>query len=147
MPMIKIVFRGSVYGLITGFILGFFFKLIEANGLADVYTLLLNVDFLPFFPEPLPEWQEFSFHLIVAIVIGIVFTLLIQYRPNPWLWGALLGLVPVPLFIPLTLLSHRTPSIYDVSALCWWIAGHVLYSISLSVFGIVWQKNSSRNRS
>lgn len=134
------IFIGAGKGLLAGIGLGLFFKWIEFNGIANVYTLLLNVDFIPNIPQPLPEWIEFSLHLVVSVAIGIVYQLLNVWRFKPWSWGILMGIVPVPLFIPLTLMSARTPAIDDTSALVWWVVGHLLYGASLPVFSIVVKK-------
>ncbi len=132
----SIIYPGLGYGLISGVILGLFFKWIEYTGIADVYTLLLNVDFVPQLPQPLPEWFEFSLHLIVSLVIGIMFCALMSWRRKALMWGLLMGIAPIPLFIPLTLLSDRTPAIDDFSALTWWIIGHVIYGLSLSLLSL-----------
>ncbi|WP_068776182.1 hypothetical protein [Paenibacillus sp. FJAT-26967] len=124
-----------IYGLVPGIILGLMFKTVEFYRLARVYTLLLNVDFIPGFHRDLPEWFEFSLHLAVSLGLGAAFAVLLRRYSRPWLLGLLLGLVPVPLFVPLTLLSARTPEISDRAALFWWIAGHLLYGLLLGLLG------------
>jgi hypothetical protein len=135
--MFSILSKGFWFGLITGIILGLFFKWIEYLGWADVYALLLNVDFIPYLPMPLPEWIEFSLHLLVSVAIGIMYSIAINWRNHPWTWGLILGILPIPLFIPLTLLSERTPAIDDTNALVWWIIGHILYGLNLAVLNVV----------
>ncbi|WP_179232631.1 hypothetical protein [Paenibacillus rigui] len=141
---------GMLYGLVSGVGLALFLKAVQAMTGSRVYTLLLNVDFVPWNELmgrpvlPLPEWFEFSLHLIVSFIIGVVFVegLRIEAawkvtwsaRSFAWTWGALLGLIPIPLYVPLSLLSERTPRLDDGEAWCWWAAGHLLYGLLLGCF-------------
>ncbi|MVO98698.1 hypothetical protein [Paenibacillus lutrae] len=124
-----------IYGLVPGIILGLMFKTVEFYQFTRVYTLLLNVDFIPGFQKDLPEWFEFSLHLAVSLGLGAAFAVLLRRYSRPWLPGLLLGLVPVPLFVPLTLLSARTPELSDGAALVWWVAGHLIYGLLLGLLG------------
>jgi hypothetical protein len=135
--------KGALLGLFSGFLLGFLFKWIQYSELADVYTLLLNVDFIPQLPQPLPEWFEFSMHLAVSIVIGIVFVILNDWKYAPWRWGLLMGIAPIPLFIPLTTLSERTPAITDIAALSWWVIGHLVYGVALTALSFFLDRKKS----
>ncbi|MCI3922768.1 hypothetical protein MO973_21295 [Paenibacillus sp. TRM 82003] len=123
----------------SGFALGFFLKLVEAATGSKVYILLLNVDFVPGLPQPLPEWFEFALHLVVSVIIGSVYAALLYRFPavrrRPIAAGIVAGLSAVPLFYPLTALSERTPAPDDLTALAWWIAGHLLYGIVLGIYG------------
>lgn len=136
--------EGAWLGLWTGIALGLFFKLVQASTGSLVYTLLLNVDFIPFARllrlERLPEWLEFALHLTVSLALGIAFVLLIRRGWRPVRTGLLLGLLPAPLFVPLTLLSERTPRLDDPVALAWWLAGHLLYGGLLAWQGIRYKK-------
>ncbi|MNI23270.1 hypothetical protein D3C73_768550 [compost metagenome] len=133
----KVILKGLLYGLITGFLIGLFFKAIEEQGIANVYTLLLNVDFIPFIPHPLPQWQELLLHLIVSLIVGVGFSILMAWSRKPWIWGMGISLITIPLFIPLTLLSERTPQIDDTTALLWWIVGHLGYGVCLALLGLL----------
>jgi hypothetical protein len=131
----QIIITGGFFGIVAGLLIGLFFKWIESMELANVYTLLLNIDFIPFLPPQLDEWQEFSLHLLVSAMMGLLFGWLLQWSGRPWLSGMLVGLIPLPLFIPLTLISERTPAIDDFYALLWWIVGHLGYGACLSLLG------------
>jgi hypothetical protein len=135
----KILWHGLLAGVLTGVVMGFVFKGVESLTGVKVYTLLLNVDFVPFLSQPLPEWLEFGLHLIVSVVIAIVFLFLLNrftaIAKRPILFGIIAGCLAIPTFIPLTLLSERTPAIDDMAALFWWIAGHLLYGWLLGGYG------------
>ena len=143
MRMRSILSRGALLGVLTGFLLGVLFKWIEYYDLADVYTLLLNVDFIPQLPQPLPEWVEFSMHLAVSVMIGIVFMLLNNWKHAPWRWGLFMGIAPIPLFIPLTMLSERTPALSDMAALWWWVIGHLVYGVALTMLSFFLNRKTS----
>lgn len=121
-------------GIISGCILGFFLKWIQFATGSLVYTLLLNIDFVPFLPAQLPEWIEFSLHLFVSIVIAWLYSIWIRISPHPWRYGLYIGIASSLLFIPLTLMSDRVPAITDMTAYGYWLAGHLLYGLSLGLF-------------
>lgn len=135
----KILWHGLLAGVLTGVVMGFVLKAVETFTDVKVYTLLLNVDFVPFLPQPLPEWIEFGLHLIVSVIIAIVYLFLLNrftlVAKRPILFGLIAGCFAIPTFIPLTLLSERTPAIDDMAALFWWIAGHLLYGWLLGGYG------------
>ncbi|MFD7525276.1 hypothetical protein [Paenibacillus chitinolyticus] len=129
--------RGFAFGLVPGAILALFFKAVEYFAGSRVYTLLLNVDFIPGLGGDQPEWFELTLHLAVSVIIGFLYAILLGRTEKPWLPGILLGISPIPLFVPLTQLavSAKTPVLSDVTAMIWWIAGHLLYGVILAVLG------------
>jgi hypothetical protein len=131
------VWWGLWYGLVTGTALGMFLKTIQWATGERVYTLLLNIDFL--IPKPLPEVVEFGLHLIVSMVFGVLYMILCirLFRISRMTWGIVMGILTMPLFFPLTVLSTRTPAVDDGSALAWWCAGHLLYGILLGLCGVM----------
>ncbi|WP_145320377.1 hypothetical protein [Paenibacillus xylanexedens] len=126
---------GLLTGILSGVVLGFFLKVIQACTGEQVYTLLLNIDFVPGLPPTLPEFLEFALHLVVSVVIGIFYLWWVRYSGRPMLKGILLGIVSSLLYIPLSQLSLRVPDLYDVSAILYWIAGHLLFGIVLGLCG------------
>ena len=65
----ELMVRGSFAGFISGLFLGLFLKVIQHQFGIKVYTLLLNVDYIPVLKEiKFPEIIEFSFHLLISIV-------------------------------------------------------------------------------
>lgn len=138
---------GTLYGVITGVVLGLFLKVAEQITTKKVYTLLLNIDFIPSIPQPLPEWIEFALHLIVAVVLAIVYVWLVSrfaiIRGHYFVVGLSVGIMTIPAFFPLTALSDRTPATDDWVAFGWWTAGHLLYGALLGLCGRFVTSNES----
>jgi hypothetical protein len=126
---------GTLTGIISGVVLGFFLKTVQAYTGEQVYTLLLNIDFVPGLPPTLPEFIEFALHLIVSVVIGIFYLWWVRHSGRPMIKGILLGAVSSLLYIPLSQLSSRVPDLNDVAAILYWIAGHLLFGIVLGLCG------------
>ncbi|PQP82786.1 hypothetical protein C0Q44_15465 [Paenibacillus sp. PCH8] len=126
---------GIITGVVSGVVLGLFLKTIQAYTGEKVYTLLLNIDFVPVLPPTLPEIIEFSLHLVVSIVIGIFYLWWIQHFGRPILKGIMLGAASSLLYIPLSQLSSRVPDLYDVEAICYWVVGHLLFGMVLGLCG------------
>lgn len=126
--------RGTIAGLLSGVALGLLLKAIEQWSGSKVYTLLLNVDFIPWLPGALPEWLEFAMHLIVAVPLGWACAYLAGRYGHPLRLGAVLGLAVAALtWAPLTTLSERTPDTADLGALGWWLAAHLIYGLALGL--------------
>ena len=72
----KLLLRVAIYGMIAGLVLTLFFKVIHSMTGYKVYTLLLNIDYIPILNEfKFPEVVEVIFHLIVSVVLSIVLIL------------------------------------------------------------------------
>ncbi|GBF74496.1 hypothetical protein PA598K_02844 [Paenibacillus sp. 598K] len=126
--------RGTTAGLLSGVALGLLLKAIEQWSGSKVYTLLLNVDFIPWLPEALPEWLEFAMHLVVAVPLGWACAYLAVRYGRPLRFGAATGLAAAVLtWAPLTALSDRTPDTADIGALRWWLAAHLIYGLVLGL--------------
>lgn len=135
----ELMVRGSFAGLISGLFLGLFLKVIQHQFGIEVYTLLLNVDYIPVLKEmKFPEIIEISFHLLISIVLGIF--LLYVVKKYQWTnWKMVMITMVICLFIgaflyPTTVLSYRTPSLTSISAFFFWQLGHILYGALLSIF-------------
>ncbi|MDQ8738649.1 hypothetical protein [Paenibacillus sp. LHD-38] len=132
---------GLLAGVLSGLVLGITMKLLERLTGSAVYMLLLNVDFIDWLPQPLPELAEFALHLIVALPLGMLFLALLRIWKSPLGLGLGMGLaLACCTWIPLTQLSERVPSSADIAALLWWITGHLLYGTVLAYFGKSWIK-------
>ncbi|MFI8686420.1 hypothetical protein [Rossellomorea sp. NPDC077527] len=133
----KQVGNSLIIGLISGAILGLFLKWMQAITEIKVYTLLLNVDFIPIFAsKTLPEWLEFMFHLSISCVIGMVFVyIMVKWNLSgkaAYTLSLMLTLPTVFLYFPLSYLAIKdVPGILNCTAILIWIAGHVLYALSL----------------
>ncbi|HLQ84103.1 MAG TPA: hypothetical protein VK121_09745 [Pseudogracilibacillus sp.] len=131
-----------IIGILTSFVLGGFLKFLETITNLKVYTLLLNIDFVPILGEiNFPEWIEFSFHIIVSIIITFIFYhFVIKYK---WNWQGILFYVSLGnmfiglLIYPITLFSDRTPPLLAIFPLNFWLIGHLIYGISMSLLFIL----------
>ncbi|WP_440117440.1 hypothetical protein [Paenibacillus sp. QZ-Y1] len=126
---------GILTGILSGIVLGFFLKMIQEYSGEKVYTLLLNIDFVPGLPPTLPEFIEFTLHLLVSVVIGIFYMWWVRHSGRPMFKGVLLGAVSSLLYIPLSQLSSRVPDLYDVTAILYWVVGHLIFGIVLGLCG------------
>ncbi|WP_342554740.1 hypothetical protein [Paenibacillus sp. FSL R7-0652] len=126
---------GIVTGFVSGFVLGFFLKAVQALTGENVYTLLLNIDFMPGLPPRLPEWIEFALHLAVSAAIGVFYMWWIKRSGHPICRGIILGGVSSLLYIPLSPLSPRVPDLNDMGAILYWAAGHLLFGAVLGLCG------------
>ncbi|MCI2253238.1 hypothetical protein L2D08_02530 [Domibacillus sp. PGB-M46] len=124
-------------GTAGGIVLGFFLKTAEWLTGKKVYTLLLNVDFIPLLNRiAWPEWMEFFFHLLLSFSITAVFLGLLFKTKRPFTTAFVLMLPTVFLYYPLSILSHKPVAApYDGQAFGWWAAGHALYALVLGLYG------------
>ncbi|MFS0750215.1 hypothetical protein [Oceanobacillus sp. 1P07AA] len=123
-------------GIISGCIIGLFFYLCQLVTNKPLYTLLMNIDYFPI----IGEWQhpplfEFSYHIGVSIVL--VYTLIFFLRlwnleGKLWAYVSISGLIGLFIY-PTTVLSDRTPELYDGWAVVIWIIGHLIYGFSIGL--------------
>ncbi|MFJ5767020.1 hypothetical protein ACIP9C_16840 [Lysinibacillus sp. NPDC093210] len=134
-----------IASFVAGCIFGAFFKVVENLTGSRVYTLLLNVDYIPIIKNfRFPEVIEFAFHLIISWLITAV---LCAIR-NKYKWNnsmLMRNSVFIQIFIgcmlfPTTNFSKRTPIITDYSAFSWWLIGHVVYG---ALIGILLKRKNS----
>lgn len=136
--------KSILYGVVSGILLTIILKLIEILTLYKVYTLLLNVDYIPFINQfAFPEIIEVSFHIIVSIILSVCLYILITYlkitseKKILYLCTGFCIFVGAALF-PTTSFSDRTPAITSLPSLFYWIAGHAIYGYSLGVLLAGW---------
>jgi hypothetical protein len=134
----RLIWGSVIWGMITGIILGLVLKWLEGITEKKVYTLLLNVDYIPIINTfKLSELMEFNLHLIISIILAILLSFLIlKYRlqkkfivPFVTVTSLMIGF----LLFPTTALSERTPSITDLLALLYWQIGHLSYGLTLGL--------------
>lgn len=121
----------AIVGLVAGLIFGVFLKIIEQLTGKKVYTLLLNVDYFPVLKNiKLNEGVEFSFHLMVSVILTIVLYYVLRryhhHHHDVIYYVSLNSLIGAVLFLT-TGLSNRTPELLDVTAFLYWLLGHVLF--------------------
>lgn len=132
----KIHFQLCAIGILTGTVFGLFLKGIESLTKKRVYTLLLNVDYIPLLRDlELNESLEFLLHLIVSVIVVYVLyfglrRLKWQQFITPYVVANLV--IACGLFLT-TSFSARTPALADLLALFYWVVGHVLYGLLLGL--------------
>nr|WP_239534232.1 hypothetical protein [Thalassobacillus pellis] len=118
--------------------MGAFLWLSETVTGKKVYTLLLNVDFLPVIGKvEWPVFIEWLFHMVISWAIGILYAWLILYcclddHLHKWLLSLGFAALAAATYFPLTLHAEKeTSSVHDWTALLLWLAGHVVYAALL----------------
>jgi hypothetical protein len=130
----KSVAAGLWAGFLSGCVLGLFLLGVQLLTGIRVYTLLINIDFLPFlFPVFSSEWSQFLLHLLVSCVIGITALFLgCRLALGAFRVAFLLSLFAAFLYFPLTKLSVMPPPAgNDWLAILFWFSGHMLYAVVL----------------
>ncbi len=113
-----------------------FLRIIQSITNLKVYTLLLNVDYVPILKDMhLPEIVEFGLHLVISVILAFgvnlyIFKEELQKEKIPG-FVIKIGLVVGLLLYPTTLLSDKTPEITSSFSLLFWMAGHGLYGAVL----------------
>lgn len=133
------MWRIVMAGLVGGLMMAGFLRVIESVSGLKVYTLLLNVDYIPFFKRATGvEWLELSMHMVVSIGVSwFIVVGLFRVVNTATVWKAYVSVILFSLLIgillyPSTVLSERTPALGDPAAWFWWLASHVLYGIVMS---------------
>jgi hypothetical protein len=113
-----------------------FLKLIQSITSLKVYTLLLNVDYIPILKDiKLAEVVEFGLHMVISI--GLAFAINFYFSRKELGKEAIqrfvirISLIVGLLLFPTTLLSERTPPITSIYAFLFWMAGHWIYGLVL----------------
>lgn len=130
---------GLWIGTASGVVLGMYMWFVELVTGKKVYTLLMNVDFIPVIGSiDWPVAMEWLFHMIISWIIGVVFVrafakkVLDETNRNQWLLAIVLTALASTTYVPLTILAIKeTPSLTDGAAIGYWLIGHVLYAITL----------------
>ncbi|ESU33445.1 hypothetical protein G3A_05880 [Bacillus sp. 17376] len=133
---INVKIKPLVAGLISGIALGLFLKLIQSITSIKVYTLLLNVDYIPILKDlKLSEVVEFGLHIVISIGLAFVMNFYIIrkdfHREAIRRFVIRISLIVGLLLYPTTLLSERTPPITSAYAFLFWMAGHWIYGFVL----------------
>lgn len=125
--------RSIWIGTVSGALLAILLKAAEALTGKKVYTLLLNVDYIPILKDyQFTELTEVSFHLLISIIIcGIIIQLFMRsggtIRRQIVVLSLFANVFIGMMLYPTVLLSDRTPEFTDAAALFLWLAGHAVY--------------------
>jgi hypothetical protein len=122
-------------GVVSGVLLGLLLKLIESLTTVRVYTLLLNIDFIPVIGSIIwGETIEFIFHLLISIIIAFVFVyLVIRLRIERsflklFFLSFILCLPTFGLYFLLgSLAIKEVPAWNDWLAFTYWTIAHLFY--------------------
>ncbi|MBO0601387.1 hypothetical protein I2483_06910 [Sporosarcina sp. E16_3] len=141
--------KAGLYGLVSGLFLAALLKIVEYITHFKVYTLLLNVDYIPYINTFIfPELVEVGFHLIVSIALAICLYLLIVYRKVSsrkkiiFLSTFVCFIIGIALF-PTTTFSDRTPAFSSIPSFSYWIGGHIMYGY---ILGILFARYFTRDK-
>lgn len=147
------VLKGIWIGFWSGLLLGLLLKWIQRVTGEQVYTLLLNVDFIPFVGKI--NWSEpveFAFHLAISLLISIAYVYLAKRRNYSFgqltLLSLLLCIPTFILFFPLSSLAIRTdvPALTDVGAYLYWILAHLTYALALPVLYKTFERKNAESQ-
>lgn len=132
----KWIWHGIGAGIISGILLGAFLWAVEEQSGRRVYTLLMNVDYIPGVNAfTYPASVEFLFHLIVSVILATILLWLIRRMRmlgnRIIVWLVTVNTLIGALIWPVTSFSGRTPPPADWVSLAWWLAGHALYGAVL----------------
>lgn len=127
---IILLFIGTVSGIILAVILG----VVQYFTSKQVYTLLVNMDYIPLLNKlPVHPVIGFAFHLVFAIVaILFLYTLLklldlhtniLMYVVGNTIGGAL--------FYSLTYFSSLSPPLTDIVAWLYWTVAHTIFGFTV----------------
>lgn len=132
--------KGIWIGFWSGLILGLLLKWIQAVTGEQVYTLLLNVDFIPVIGDV--QWSEiteFIFHMMIALIIGVVFVYIAKRRNYSFGQLVIISLLmsaPFPfLYFVLSWLAvdANVPAVTNWGAFLYWIFAHLTYALLLPI--------------
>lgn len=145
--------KGIWIGFWSGLFLGLLLKWIQAVTGEKVYTLLLNVDFIPLIGNI--EWSEvsaFIFHLAISLIFGIIYVYMAKRRHYSFGQLTLLSLVLcIPLYLlyfPLSSLAEtaEAPSFADAGAIMYWMFGHLAYALVLPILYKTFERKNAASQ-
>ncbi|KHE73269.1 hypothetical protein [Halobacillus sp. BBL2006] len=130
---------GIWIGTTSGIVLGMYMWYVELVTGKKIYTLLMNVDFIPVIGNiDWPVVMEWLFHMVISWAIGILYAYVFMHKRlrdtnrNRWLLSIGLTAGAAITYVPLTLLAIKeTPALTDEIAILYWLIGHILYAITL----------------
>ncbi|MEK4023284.1 hypothetical protein [Sporosarcina sp. FSL W7-1283] len=135
----RIVMEATWIGFLSGMVMALFLGMMQNVTGHQVYTLLLNVDYIPIMKEyHFPESIEVLFHLIVSVILCIILAIIYSKseripKKRIIYFSLIVNVVIGLLLYPTTSFSERTPSITSISAWFWWTAAHVIFGVLVGI--------------
>ena len=136
--MLRKIVHTFIYSVIAGIFLGFFMKWLQDVTGYKVYTLLMNVDYIPILKEyTFPSWVEFTFHLVVAVILAYAIVS-VAWKKHYTRKQLIQFTIVVNIFIaialyPTTSLSDRTPALFSFPSFGLWLVAHIAYGVVLGI--------------
>ncbi|GEN45669.1 DUF5368 family protein [Alkalibacillus haloalkaliphilus] len=136
----RYLYIAVVVGLIASTAISLYLYVIEAFTGKQLFTLLLNIDFIYTPSESVPENLylafEYALHVLVATLIVSVYLYLITKNNKMWERrmeiAALLSFIAFLTYFPLTILAKTTtPAVTDIVAIFDWFIAHVIFFFNL----------------
>ncbi|GAA0454901.1 hypothetical protein [Alkalibacillus silvisoli] len=136
----RYLYIALVIGLISSTAISLYLYVIEAFTGKQLFTLLLNIDFIYTPSESVPEnvYQafEYSLHVLVATLIVCVYLYIITKKKSLWERrmeiAGLLSFIAFLTYFPLTILAKTTtPAPTDLVAIFDWFIAHVIFFFNL----------------
>lgn len=132
----RIIVDSLFIGVLSGLMMGLLLKFCETLTDIKVYTLLLNVDFIPLIGQiAWDEPIEFIFHLLMSIVIAFVFIILVEFFRmkalvvSLWIVSIIICLPAIGSYFILSRLTNKDVSQWnDWVAFTYWCIAHVFYT-------------------
>ncbi|MFF5995642.1 hypothetical protein AAGS61_12965 [Lysinibacillus sp. KU-BSD001] len=136
--MSRFIFHTLVYSIIAGIFLGLLMKWMQYVTGYKIYTLLMNVDYIPIVKEyTFPEWVEFTFHLIIAVILTYVIVWIAwkkSFTSKQLIsFTVIVNIVIAIALYPTTALSDRTPPLLSVPSFGLWLVAHIAYGVVLGI--------------
>ncbi|WP_017185445.1 hypothetical protein [Alkalibacillus haloalkaliphilus] len=136
----RYLYIAIVVGLIASTAISLYLYVIEAFTGKQLFTLLLNIDFIYTPSEAVPDnfylAFEYALHVLVATLIVCVYLYLITKKNKIWERrmevAALLSFIAFLTYFPLTILAKTTtPAPADIVAIFDWFIAHVIFFFNL----------------
>ncbi|MDQ0351752.1 hypothetical protein J2R98_001569 [Alkalibacillus filiformis] len=136
----RYLYIAVVVGLIASTAISLYLYVIEAFTGKQLFTLLLNIDFIYTPGESVPENLylafEYALHVLVATLIVCIYLYLITKSNKLWERrmeiAALLSFIAFLTYFPLTILAKTTtPAVTDIVAIFDWFIAHVIFFFNL----------------
>ncbi|GGJ53470.1 hypothetical protein [Virgibacillus salexigens] len=122
----------TIIGAAAGLGIAAVLKLIQAFTEKQVYTLLLNVDYIPVLKDlSYDELGEVILHLLVSILlVPMLYIGLLQMNQSRnilayFFCSSFIGTV----LYTTTVFSPRTPNLFDGEAFLYWVGAHMIYGV------------------
>jgi hypothetical protein len=127
----------TIYGSFAGILLACFFYILEHLFHINLYTFLLNIDFLPLTSSIIySQLFQFLLHLFISISL-LAFTDLLYRKSskNPYLISIFVNIIFAFTFFPLYSLSIHKPFQPPLLIPFFiWLFGHLLYAFLIGYF-------------